>query len=72
MAKHKPRHNHNHPDLFVPLPSISAGGETVLASPVKNSFKQVDLEIVTAEEMPFDLIQYIAVHMDEIAADFAL
>jgi hypothetical protein len=72
MAKHKPRHNHNHPDLFVTLPPISAGGETILAGPVKNSFNQVDLEIVTTEKMPADFVQYITVRMDETAANFAL
>jgi hypothetical protein len=50
----------------------TSAGQTILAGSVENSFKQVDLEIVAAEEMLFDLIQYIAVRMDEIAADFAL
>jgi hypothetical protein len=72
MAKQKPRHSHHHPDLFVTLPPISAGGETVLAGSVKNGLKQVDLKIMAAAEMLFDLIQEIAVRMDEGPADFAL
>jgi hypothetical protein len=70
MTKQRPRHNH--PGLFAGLATIGAPGKTLLAGSVKNSPKQIDLKIMAAEEMFFDLIQQIAVRMDEIAADFAL
>jgi hypothetical protein len=71
MTKQKPRQSHNHPGLFIILTLICAAGKTFFADSVKNSLKQVDFEIMTAEEMFFDLIQEIAVRMDEIAAHFA-
>jgi hypothetical protein len=69
MTKQRPRHKY--PGLFTGLAPISAPGKTFLTGSVKNSLKQVDFKIMTAEEMFFDLVQQIAVRMDEIAADFA-
>jgi hypothetical protein len=70
MTKQRQRSIQNHPDLFVVLSPISAG-KTFLTGSVKNSLENVDLKIVLAEEVPFDFIQKIAVHMDEGAANFA-
>jgi hypothetical protein len=71
MTKQRQRNIQKYFDLSVLLPSISAG-KTFPAGSVKNSLKHVDLKIMLTEEMPFNFIQQIAVHVDEGAAGFAL